>query len=106
MDRGSALMQGFRAKFAKRLAFIQKTAYATSVLFNGPSAPDGSFSVTVRWKNKDASEGEYTHLFTREYVFGQSYGLGTKAWYVERCSIDFARDVARAVLDKRMGRNG
>lgn len=101
MSRERILLQGLQAKLAKLLAWVQRATYATSARIE--TAPSGTFSVYIEWKEKDGSTKSYRHQFTREYVFGSSLQGSVRALSVRKCATDFAKDVVREVIERRVG---
>lgn len=61
----------------------------------------GEFAITVKWKNRDGSEGSFTREYTREFCFGRTFSLPPSAWVVEKRPCDHARDLVRCVLGAR-----
>lgn len=100
MTRDRALMQGLRARLSKLVSWMQKSTYASEVRFE--ETANGEFRIVVSWVNKDGSGGSYAHPFTRDYVFGPTFKLSVQAWSVHKCATEFARDVIREVLARRL----
>lgn len=61
----------------------------------------GEFAISVRWKNRDDSEGSFVQEYTKEFCFGRTYKLSPSAWVVEERPCDHARSLVRRVLEAR-----
>lgn len=99
MDRGGTLLQGLRQQLQLRVDTIRRATYATSVTFIPHDG--GEFTVRVEWAVKGAEPKVFEKKFTRQEVFGASYGHSPMSWRVQRKACDYTRDIMRQVLAAR-----
>jgi hypothetical protein len=97
MDRGDALLQGLRQQLERWFDPIRRSTGATGVEF--VAHPNGEFALRVKWW--DGGDRHHDRVFTRQEVFGASYGNTPLSWRVQRRACDYARDCIRQVLTVR-----
>lgn len=98
MARDVDLLQGLLRSLRGWSDAIRRATNAVSVDFI--PTENGEFLARVVWKVPDG-ERSFERTFTRQYVFGKSYGLSPQAWRVERRPCHHARDIMREVLAQR-----
>ena len=98
MDRGTVLLQVFLTALKSWFPMIERATYSKVEVSPGAG---GEFTLTVRWKNKDGTDGSFQREYSRAYCFGASYHLAPAAWQVERRTCDHAKDFVRSYLSVR-----
>lgn len=99
VDRGTVLLQGLRQQLQGWADPIRRATCATSVTFIPHEL--GEFTLRVEWMSKEGTTKTFDRKFTRQEVFGSSYGHSPAGWRVERRACDHARDTMRQVLEAR-----
>lgn len=102
MDRAEALLQGLRAKLLKWQGWIDKTSFASSSFQPLEGGAPGEFKIVMTWSDGKGGSTTYEHLFTKQYAFSRTIRLSPEAWSVDHCASHYAREVVRAVLDRRL----
>lgn len=99
MSRERVLTQGLRAKLAKLLPWIKRATNASTVTFD--TTEGGVFAILVAWPDGEGSKS-YRHKFSRQYIFGKTADGPTTGMSVQKCAVEFAKDVVRNVIDIRI----
>ena len=99
MDRGTILLNGLRSQLVGWLDVIRRGVGATDISI--VQGGDGEFTVHVEWTTKGGELQSFDKPFTRQEVFGASYGHTPLTWRVQRRACDYARDIMRQILSAR-----
>ena len=98
MSPSDSFMLRFVREFRGWSDRIRKATYAETVVFS--RVPEGA-EVTVRWKNRDKTEGSYSKVFTLEELLGNTRHLSSHAWSLEKKYCACARDMISGALNSR-----
>lgn len=88
-------LQAFLRDARKWESRLLSTTYSKAIVFT--PTPTGEFSVTAYWETRGGKKGQYSKMFTIEYLFGAGTArTGHPTRSVCACMREFAQEVLHA----------